>query len=174
MVFGRHRDPFSAAISRVFLERLDEEMAAQNIASIPELARFIGVSRGTAYRWREGGLPDVESLWKLCQATSTEADWWLGRIDYRRALTQSTTAMRIQAALLPGDLGKPFRDNADAIDRARERTAKRQAAAREAAIDAVTDELGPGGPSPQPEAGAPPSEPAPAPPRSRRRVRRPD
>lgn len=80
------KEPLRAQIKTVFLERLLAEMAARGLRTGEELARFVGVTKGTGYSWLgPSGLPDATSLWKLCETTSTNADWWLGRSDAREA-----------------------------------------------------------------------------------------
>ena len=67
----------------VFQVRLEEFMVERGFKTAEELARAVNVTKSTGYNWIGGGMPRVDTLIRLADATDTNLDYWIGRTDYR-------------------------------------------------------------------------------------------
>lgn len=56
-------------------------MAERELGTAEALARAANVTKSTGYNWVGGGLPNLETLIRLADATDTNLDYWIGRTD---------------------------------------------------------------------------------------------
>ena len=60
----------------MFIERLEEELKKRKL-NLNKLAKGAGIAQSPTSRWRQGTLPSIETLVKICKYLNVSADYLL-------------------------------------------------------------------------------------------------